>query len=171
MDSVVLKPGKDKAVRNRHHWIFSGAVKSLPDFENGSLLPVRSADGELQGHAYFNRKSSIAGRMVSFGDTPPQDAIRQNVARALELRRRLFDPSVTNAYRLINAEGDLLPGLIADLYDDVLVMQVTTLGMEKLKPFLLELLVEAVKPRSVYENSDLPARREEGLPDFAGTLH
>jgi len=79
MDSVVLKPGKDKAVRNRHHWIFSGAVKSLPDFENGSLLPVRSADGELLGHAYFNRKSSIAGRMVSFGDTPPQDAIRQNV--------------------------------------------------------------------------------------------
>jgi len=171
MDSVVLKPGKDKAVRNRHHWIFSGAVKSLPDFENGSLLPVRSADGELLGHAYFNRKSSIAGRMVSFGDTPPQDAIRQNVARALELRRRLFAPSVTTAYRLINAEGDLLPGLIADLYDDVLVMQVTTLGMEKLKPFLLELLVAAVKPRSVYEKSDLPARREEGLPDFAGTLH
>ena len=71
MDGVVLKPGKDKALRNRHHWIFSGAVASLPDFENGDLLPVRAADGGLLGHGYFNRKSSIIGRMVSFGDEPP----------------------------------------------------------------------------------------------------
>ncbi|HJX13348.1 MAG TPA: class I SAM-dependent rRNA methyltransferase [Dehalococcoidales bacterium] len=171
MESVVLKPGKDKAVRNRHHWIYSGAIQALPAFENGSVLPVRSAGGEMLGHAYFNRDASIAGRMVSFGDIPPEDAIRQNVARAIDLRRRFFDPAVTNACRLINAEGDLLPGLVADLYDDVLVLQVGTLGMEKLKPLLLELLVKDVRPRSVYEKSDLPSRREEGLPEFEGTLH
>jgi len=77
---------------------------------------------------------------------------------------------VTNAFRLVNAEGDLVPGLVADLYGNVLVLQVATLGMEKLKPSVLELLVAAVKPRSVYEKSDLPARREEGLPDFEGTI-
>jgi 23S rRNA (cytosine1962-C5)-methyltransferase len=170
MEGVVLKPGKDKAVRNRHHWIFSGAVQTLPDFENGSLLPVRAADGDILGHAYFNRNSSIIGRMVSFGKTPAEEALRQNVEEAVRLRRRFFDPSVTNALRLINAEGDFLPGLVADLYGDVLVLQVATLGMERLKPFVLDLLVSALKPRSVYEKSDLPARREEGLADFEGTI-
>jgi len=171
VDSVILKPGKDKAVRNRHHWIFSGAVQTLPDFENGSLLAVRSANGDILGHAYFNRASSIIGRMVSFGKAAPEDAIRQSIERAVSLRRRFFDPAVTNAYRVVNAEGDLLPGLIADIYGDVLVLQVATLGMDKLKPLVLDLLVTALKPRSVYEKSDLPARREEGLPDFEGTVH
>ena len=170
MESVILKPGRDKAIRNRHHWIFSGAVASLPDFENGGILPVRSAGGDLLGHAYFNRKASITGRMVSFGDTAPEDAIRQNVEKALELRRRFFNPAVTNAYRLINAEGDSLSGLVADLYNDALVLQVGTLGMEKLKPLLLELLVEKLKPASVYEKSDLPSRREEGLKDYEAAL-
>jgi 23S rRNA (cytosine1962-C5)-methyltransferase len=170
MNGVILKPHKDKAVRNHHHWIFSGAVQSLPDFENGGLLPVRAANGDLLGHGYFNRESSIVGRMVSFGEGIAEDAIRLSVERALVLRRRFFDPAVTNACRLINAEGDGLPGLIADLYGDVLVLQVATLGMEKLKPLVLDLLVTALRPRSVYEKSDLPARREEGLQDFEGLL-
>jgi 23S rRNA (cytosine1962-C5)-methyltransferase len=170
VESVTLKPGKDKAVRNHHHWIFSGAVQSLPETENGALLPVRSADGDLLGHAYVNRASSIIGRMVSFGNQAPEDAVRQSVGRAVALRRRFFDRTTTNAVRLINAEGDHLPGLIADLYADVLVLQVATLGMEKLKPLILELLAVAVKPRSVYEKSDLPSRREEGLADFEGLL-
>jgi 23S rRNA (cytosine1962-C5)-methyltransferase len=170
MDSVILKPGKDKAVRNHHHWIFSGAVQTLPDFENGSLLPVRGADGTLLGQGYFNRNSSIIGRMVSFGQTAPEDALRRNVDEAIRLRSRFFDPAVTDAFRLVNAEGDLVPGLVTDLYGEVLVLQVATLGMEKLKPLVLELLVAAVKPRSIYEKSDLPARREEGLADFEGTI-
>ena len=170
MNAVVLKPGKDKAVRNRHHWIFSGAIKDLPEFEDGAILPVRGAGGELLGHGYFNRKSSITGRMVSFGSGAPQDEVRRTVDRAVALRARLFDPAVTNARRLINAEGDGLPGLIADLYDDVLVLQVATLGMEKLKPFVLELLTAAVKPRAVLEKSDLASRQEEGLEEAEGLL-
>ena len=171
MESVVLKPGRDKAIRNHHHWIFSGAIQSLPAFENGSILPVQSADGDMLGHAYFNRNSSIVGRMVSFGNTAPEDAIRQNVERAIELRRRFFNPAVTNACRLINAEGDFIPGLVADMYNDVLVLQVATLGMERLKPFFLEFFVKNLKPRCVYEKSDLPSRREERLPDYEATLY
>ncbi len=170
MDAVVLKPGKDRALRNRHHWLFSGAVAGLPDFTDGDILPVVAAGGELLGHGYFNRKSSIIGRMVSIGDEPPQDALRRHVKEAVALRRRFFDPSVTNAYRLLNAEGDHVPGFIADLYDDVLVVQVGTLGAEKLKPLLLECLTDEVHPRSVREASDLPSRREEGLPPFTGHL-
>lgn len=170
VNAVVLKPGREKAVRNRHHWIFSGAVRDLPDFEDGAVLAVRSAGGDLLGHGYFNRKSAITGRMIAFGAEPPEAAMRAGLERALALRKAFFDPASTNAVRLVNAEGDGLPGLVADLYDDVLVLQVATLGMEKLKPLVLELLQAAVKPRAVLEKSDLPARREEGLEPFEAVL-
>ncbi len=170
MKPVVLKPGRDKAVRNRHHWIFSGAIRDLPEFEDGDILPVRDARGELVGHGYFNRRSSITGRMIAFGDEAPERAVRGALDRALALRAAVFDPAVTNARRLVNAEGDSLPGLVADLYDDVLVLQIATLGMEKLKPLVVEQLVRALKPRAVVEKSDLPARREEGLAETAGVL-
>lgn len=170
MNAVVLMPGRDKAVKNRHHWIFSGAVRDLPDLEDGAVLPVRSAGGDLLGHAYFNRKSAIIGRMIAFGPEPPDAAVRASLERALALRRAFFDPISTNALRLVNAEGDGLPGLIADLYGDVLVLQIATLGMEKLKPLVLEVLQAAVKPRSILEKSDLPARREEGLEPFEAVL-
>jgi len=168
--AVVLKPGRDRAVRNKHHWIFSGAIRDLPDFEDGAVLPVHASGGELLGHGYFNRKSSITGRMIAFGSEPPEAAVRHSVERALALRAKFFNPAVTNARRIINAEGDALPGLIADLYDDVLVIQVATLGMEKLKPLVIDLLVGALRPRTIFERSDLPARREEGLEETEALL-
>ena len=169
MNTVTLKAGKDKAVRNRHHWIFSGAVGSLPDFEDGDILAVESAKGEFLGYGYFNRRCSIIGRMLSFDRTPAREAVKSNIERAATLRRSFFDER-TNAFRLVNAEGDGLPGLIVDRYDDVLVLQITTLGMEKLKSFVLEVLERVAPSRAVYEKSSLPARREEGLTDFEGLL-
>jgi 23S rRNA (cytosine1962-C5)-methyltransferase len=167
--SVVLHRGKDKAIRNHHHWIYSGAVKFLPEFEAGSILPVRSADGDLLGHAYFNTHGSIVGRMLSFGADPPLVALEKNIVEALALRQSFFDAG-TNAYRLINGEGDRVPGLIVDRYEDVLVIQISTLGMEKLKPVIIEILVKSARPRSVYEKSNSPSRREEKLPPKEGLI-
>jgi len=167
--TVVLKKGRDRAIRNRHHWIFSGAVASLPAFEPGEILPVRSAGGELLGHAYFNARSSIIGRMLSFGGGPPLEAVERSVDGALALRSSLL-ADATNACRLISGEGDSLPGLVVDKYADVLVLQVATLGMEKLKAKIVGWLAEKTHPRSIYEQSRLPTRREEGLPDFEGWL-
>jgi 23S rRNA (cytosine1962-C5)-methyltransferase len=167
--SVILKEGRDKAVRNRHHWIFSGAVGRLPEFEPGDILPVRSAAGELLGHAYFNPRSAIVGRLLSFGETPPLEAVEASIDGALALRSRLLADE-TNACRLINGEGDGLPGLVVDRYDDILVVQIATLGMEKLKPRVIAWLAEKTSPRGIYEQSRLPTRREEGLPDFEGWL-
>lgn len=168
--SVILKKNRDKPIRQRHHWIFSGAVQSLPDFEDGDILTVLSCDGEFLGSAYFNRKSAIIGRMLSFDRTPPLEAIEKNLAGALALRRRLVEPE-SNAQRLVNGEGDGLPGLVVDRYGDVLVIQIASLGMEKLKPILLGHLIKALSPRSIYEKSDLPTRREEGLPEFERYLY
>jgi 23S rRNA (cytosine1962-C5)-methyltransferase len=168
--AAILRKNREKSIRQRHPWIFSGAVQSLPDFENGSLLAVRSAQGEHLGYAYFNRNCSIIGRMVSFDETPPEKAIEKSLERAIGLRGRFFGKEVT-ACRLVNGEGDDLPGLVVDRYADILVVQVTTLGMEKLKPFILELLIKKIAPRSIYEKSALPSRREEGLPDREGFLY
>ena len=94
---VVLKPGKEKAIRQRHHWIFSGAVASLPDGPDGSLWPVYSSDGKCLGSAYFNRKMSLIGRMVAFDETPPLEAMRLNLERAIAMRRALFPAPIRMA--------------------------------------------------------------------------
>jgi len=172
MDSkkVVLKPGKDKAIRHHHHWIFSGAVKHAPDFKDGDILPVYAADGSLLGSGYFNKKSGIIGRMVSFDETSVQEKILKNLKAAFVLRQSLFDSKVTNAYRLINGEGDGIPGLIVDIYDRVMVIQCGTKGIDVMKPWLIEELVKLYNPETIYEKSILTSRREEGLKDQQGLL-
>lgn len=170
MQQIVLKAGKEKAIGNRHHWIFSGAVHKLPDFEDGDCLSVYSFDGRLLGCGYFNRRAKIIGRMLTFDERSPQTAIREHLLSAIALRKSLFAGQATNAYRLVNGEGDLLPGLIVDKYDDVLVMQVGTLGMEKLRSYIVHLLLEFLSPACIYEKSLLPSRKEESLTDVQGSL-
>lgn len=166
---LILKPGRDKAIRNRHHWIFSGAVQKFPECQDGELVEVRSATNEMLGTAYWNNHSSIIGRMVSFGNENAEDAVREHIMKALELREQLFDEN-TNGFRLINSEGDLLPGLVVDQYDEALVVQISTLGMEHLKPLVMETLKKALKPKAILERSNLPSRKEEGMPPFEGLL-
>lgn len=168
---VILKPGKEKAIKSKHHWIFSGAIAHHPEFVDGEILQVYSAQNELLGSGYFNKKSAIIGRMLTFDDTPPLTALKQNIDAAINMRRHLFQDSETNAYRLINGEGDFLPGLIVDKYNDVLVIQITTLGMEKLQSIVIEHLIKQLAPRTIYEKSNLPSRKQEGLASVQRLIH
>jgi len=168
---VLLKKGKEKSLKNFHPWIFSGAIESLPEFENGEILPVLSFEKEFLGHAYFNKNSSIIGRMVNFSQENPIDSILKNLSNAIDLRKKFFDNSTTNAYRLINAEGDFLPGLVVDKYDKILVFQITTLGIEKLKPTILDFFIKNLKPDTIYEKSNSPARAEEDLAAYENVLY
>ncbi|MDI6698078.1 MAG: class I SAM-dependent rRNA methyltransferase [Candidatus Saccharicenans sp.] len=166
---VILKPGREKSVLNRHHWIFSGAIKSYPeDFANGEIYPIYSSGGKLLGYGYFNQKCSLAGRLVSFGRQDPLEAFRKNLEDALNLRHNLYRQA--EAVRLVNGESDHLPGLIVDRYGPGLVIQVSTLGMEMLKPLVLELLQKLLKPGFIYEKSLIPSRKEEGLAEYEGLL-
>ncbi|MFI5344712.1 MAG: class I SAM-dependent rRNA methyltransferase, partial [Chlamydiales bacterium] len=170
--AVILKPGKEKAIRNRHHWIFSGAIQSLPKtFLDGDFLPVYSSAGDFLGSGYFNRQSKIIGRMVTFDQTPPLECLKQRLEAALSLRRAFFDQEATNAYRLVNGEGDGLPGLIIDLYDRVIVLQSSTLGMDRLKSYIVDFLIESLHPLAIYEKSNLSVRKEEGLEQTQGYLY
>lgn len=170
MKKVVLQPGREKSVLQYHPWIFSGAVLSLPEYTPGDLLPVTSASGKHLGYGYFNPKSQIIGRMVCFDQTEPHEAIRKHIIRAIALRNELMDPKTT-ARRLINAEGDLLPGLIVDQYDHVLVVQIATLGMERLKDFVVQVLSQELNPSWIVEVSTSASRKQEGLGPVKQTLY
>lgn len=163
-NKIILKAGKEKAIRNRHHWIFSGAIASHPKGKNGEIFPVYSHQGDFLGKAYFNDKVTISGRMICFDDRPPEEVIKSSLDKAISLRKHLFDDKLTNAYRLVNGEGDSLPGLVVDRYHQTLVIQVLTLGMEKLRPLIIQHLIETLKPESIYEKSNQGSRKEEGLP-------
>lgn len=171
-NAVILKLGKDKAIRNRHHWIFSGAIQLIPsDMQDGDLLPVYSSTGYLLGTGYFNRRSKIIGRMLAFDETAPLIVLKQKLDAAISLRKTLIDLETTNAYRLVNGEGDALPGLVIDIYDRVVVLQSSTLGMDRLKASIVNYLIEKLQPLAIYEKSNQSVRKEEGLKEAHGFLY
>ncbi|MBS0620760.1 MAG: class I SAM-dependent rRNA methyltransferase [Verrucomicrobia bacterium] len=170
MSKVILKPGKEKALLQRHPWIFSGAIDTFPSFENGEILPIYSASGEFLAKAYFHRENSLAGRVLTFSDESIEEILDKRLDAAIALREKVIDKESTTAYRLINAEGDGLPGLIVDLYDGVAVIQIHTCGMQRLKDRLIQTLRKKLPIRGIYEKSQSPARHQEGLSPFSGAV-
>lgn len=169
---VVLKKGKDFPVKNRHQWIFSGAIEKIDNYENGEILKVYSNDGQLLGHGYFNSKTTIAGRMLNFSKEDPILSIKNNIKEAIVLRSKLVSSDTTNAFRLVNGENDNLPGLIADMYNDTIVIQISTVGMDKLKPLVVSSLLDNLSGiKTIYERSTMPSRRIDGLSDHEGFIH
>jgi 23S rRNA (cytosine1962-C5)-methyltransferase len=168
---LIVKEDKAKAIRNRHHWIFSGAVAKIPNFADGDILEVYTEKGDRLGSGYFNKKAKIIGRMIAFDDRPPLEVVHQSLDAAIDQRLAWFAHEKTNAYRLVNAEGDCLPGLIVDRYADLLVIQITTLGMEKLRSWLIDYLVEKMRPKAIYEKSLISIRKEEGLEEVQRLLY
>ncbi len=168
--AVVLKKEKDSIFHRRHHWIFSRAIERYPDsFENGGVYPVFSSESTFLGLAYFNKRCSLAGRILSFEKDNVHEVIRDSLSQALELRRSLIRKDLTTAFRWVNGEGDHLPGLIVDLYGSVAVIQIGTLGIELLKPLIVKELCHLAPLTGIYEKSLLPTRKEEGLDPIEGT--
>lgn len=167
---LFLKAGKEKAVRAHHHWVFSGAImKKDARVESGGVVDVYSADHQFLGSGVYNEKTSIAVRMLTFQPMPVDGIFFwDRIRRAWELRQALFPGPETTAYRLCFSEGDFLPGLIVDRYGDGLVIQILTLGLDRFRDTLLEVLAVMHKPAFIYERSEGPARREEGLEDSVG---
>jgi 23S rRNA (cytosine1962-C5)-methyltransferase len=162
---IRLKPRKERPVRQGHPWIFSGAIANLDaQLEPGAPVVVHDADGEFLGRGYVNPACTIAVRLLTHVDEPLDvPFFQRRVAAALALRRALLPPD-TDAYRLLNGEGDFLPGFVADVYGGIVVVQCLTAGAARLKPCLLEALQCALDPAGIYERSVGGVRREEGLP-------
>ena len=164
---IVLKPKRDFSVRKHHPWIFSGAVDgSVEGVAVGETVEVADADGELLGYGSYSPASQIRVRMLSFDPKAVPDAkfVEGLVANAVGRRADFFANAYTNAVRLVNAESDGLPGVVADYYAGWVVCQFTSAGAEFWKREIAAALMKfAPFCRGVAERTDVDVRGKEGL--------
>ena len=169
---IILKRGKEKPILRGHPWVFSGAVAKVEgEIISGDVGEVYSAEGQFLGIGHFNPHSQIILRVLTQKkEDLGIDFLRERFSKAASLRE-IWLKGKTNAYRIVNGEGDFLPGLIVDCYNKTFVVQFLTAGMERLKELLIDLLVKDFLPQSIYERSDVATRKEEGLPEATGLLY
>ncbi len=190
MSAILLKPTREKSLLRRHPWVFSGALDRIEgDPQPGETVDVLSAKREFLAKAAYSPSSQIRARVWTFDQNEKVDAdfFRRRVDAALELRATLgFSPlppgegpgeaprrgvrGVSDAFRLIHAESDQLPGLIVDRYGDTLVLQSLTTGSEFWRDTLADILLEKTGATAIYERSDADVRGLEGLPVRNGIL-
>jgi 23S rRNA (cytosine1962-C5)-methyltransferase len=163
---VVLQPGREKSVRDRHPWLFSGSVARAEGPEEAPLARVVDSAGRPLGVGLYSPRSQIRVRLLEWGDGEPAAIDRRffsrRLAEAMALRQAVLPPATTG-YRVLNAEGDGLPGWTVDRYGEVLVSQVTAAGLETLREEAYAALAEAFPGCAILQSNDLPARRAEGL--------
>ena len=173
MPSVKLKSSRDKIIQNMHPWIFSGAIDSVSgNPANGETVEILSSKGELAGKGSYSPSSQIRVRILSFN---PEEEINSNflhnrILKSINQRKQIIDLKNTNAFRLINSESDGLPGVIVDKYNEYLVCQFLSAGAEYLKKNIVEILAEELKPKGIYERSDVDVREKENLKPVKGLL-
>lgn len=165
MNQVILKPGRERSIQRRHPWIFSGAIADGAA-DSGETVEVRSANGETLGYGSFSPTSQIRVRMLSFDANARPDAgfVAARVEAAVARRADFFARGETNALRLVNAESDALPGVVADCYAGWVVCQFTSAGAEFWKPTIAASLMKCVPNcAGVCERRDVDVRKKEGL--------
>jgi 23S rRNA (cytosine1962-C5)-methyltransferase len=125
---LVVKPGREKSLRRRHPWVFSGAIAEASGDGSDGLAEVVGPGGEVMGRGTYSPDSQIVARLWTFGGAPPDSALfRERFDAALRLRREIL-PAETTGYRAVNSEGDLCPGVLLDVYGDTAVLDLTTEG-------------------------------------------
>jgi len=172
LPKIMLKKGKEKPLLRGHPWVFSGAVGEIEgDVSPGDQGEVYSAEDQFLGIGHLNPHSQIILRLLTQKkEEIGYDFFKERILRAAGLREK-WAGGKANAFRMINGEGDFLPGLVVDRYGDILVLQCLTAGMDRLKDLIVEILVKHFHPQSIYERSDVRSRREEGLEETKGLLY
>ncbi len=165
--TIVVHKDREKPVRNKHPWIFSrGIAKIQGEPRAGEIVNVVSQSGEFLAQGYWNPKSQIQLRLLTWENEPINPAWwHQKIQQAITSR-----PSGVMMQRLINAENDYLPGLVVDLYGDVAVLQALTLGIDQRKHEIANILSDLLPIKTVYERSDVDVRKKEGLNLVTGLL-
>ncbi|MFN4033354.1 MAG: class I SAM-dependent rRNA methyltransferase [Fimbriimonadales bacterium] len=169
--SVRIVGGREKKLQHGYPWVQRGEISEVQGAPTpGALVQVLNFRSELLGVGTYNPQSRFPVRMLTMQDEPIDQAFFEaRFTRALRCRERVV--SDTNAMRLVFSESDGLSGLIVDQYADYLVVQVRSLGMERLKDLWLPALIALLEPKGIIERSDMAGRAEEGLEPFAGVLY
>jgi 23S rRNA (cytosine1962-C5)-methyltransferase len=171
---MTLKAGRERSVLRRHPWILSGAVAGVKGAEEqppGSPVRVHGAKGEILGYGHYSPSSQIRVRLLHFGaEAPAEGELAARIAAAVA--RRAGSPLLgeTDALRLVNAEGDGLPGLIADRYGEVVVVKLGTAGMQLRREEIAAALRDATGLGAGFERADAASARREGVPARQGPL-
>jgi 23S rRNA (cytosine1962-C5)-methyltransferase len=171
--TIQLKPGKEKSLLRRHPWVFSGAIAHLEGQpEAGATVAVTSSKGEFLGWGAYSPHSQIRVRIWDWEQSTFIDPafFYERLQRAIEARQAIPDLEATNAFRLVHAESDGLPGLIVDRYADTLVLQCLSSGPEAWLETIATQLCELTGCPNLYERSDVDVRKLEGLPARVGPL-
>jgi 23S rRNA (cytosine1962-C5)-methyltransferase len=173
MSTLTLKPGREKSLLRHHPWIFSGAIGRVDGIPaSGETVDLLAADGQFLARAAYSPSSQIRARVWTFDLSEPVDAdfFQRRIKVAIASRDTWIVTRATNAFRLIHAESDGLPGLIVDRYADTLVLQSLTAGTETWKETIADLLLELTGLATIYERSDADVRELEGLHPKVGLL-
>lgn len=171
--ALYLKPGREKSLLRRHPWVFSGAVARVDgNPASGGTVDLLAANGQFLGRAAYSPFSQIRARLWTFDpdEQVDKDFFQKRIDNAVHARDTLHMTGATDAFRLVNAESDGLPGLIVDQYADSLVLQSLTAGSEYWKDTLADLLLELTGLKDMYERSDADVRELEGLSPMVGVL-
>ena len=166
--NIYLRRGREQRVLGGHPWVFRSDIEREDGAADGLPVRVLTSAGRFLAMAVYNPRSQISLRILSRRDEPIDATfIRGRVRRALDYRRRFAD---LNSCRLIFAESDGLPAVIADKFGDVIVLQILCLGMERFKGDIVDALAQELSPRGIYERNDVPVRELEGLSQQTGLL-
>lgn len=168
--TAYLKPGEADRVLSGHPWIYEGCIlRWTREAADGETVQVKDHRRRFLGVGFHNGKSKIRVRVLSTEREELEEAFfERRLRQALEHRQRYL-PGATS-YRLVNAEGDRLSGLIVDRYEDVLVVQMSSWGMDQRKAMLVRVLQRLLQPRAIVERNDMGSRKFEGLPEACGVL-
>ena len=171
MRVITLKPRREGPVRAGHPWIFSGAIAAgLEGAEPGEPVRVVAASGRFLAAGYCNPRTPIAVRILTNEDEPVDGTlVHRRLDEAFALRRELLGAGL-EAYRVVNGEGDRLPGIVVDRYGDFVVCQFLTAGAARLAPAVVAAIEEGLHPRGIFERSEGAVRTEEGLAGARGVL-
>lgn len=170
LPEVVLRRGEHQRIIAGHPWIYQGSIEKITaPAGDGDVVQVKDPRGKVLGIGFYNSKSRIAVRVLAAEPVEINQAFfEQRILAAVNLRRRRM-PDATS-YRVVNAESDFLSGLIVDKYEDVLVVQTSSLGMDRRKADIVKVLQAVLEPRSIVERNEMASRKFEGLPDANGPL-
>jgi len=170
LPTVLLRPGEADRPLAGHPWIYHGSLlRTAADIDDGALVQVKDHRQRLIGVGFWNSKSKIRVRLLARERIQiGPEFFRERIREAHALRQKHL-PQATS-FRLVNSESDLLSGLIIDKYEDVLVIQLSALGMDRRKPQIVQVLQELFAPRAIIERSDIASRKFEGLEESNAIL-
>jgi 23S rRNA (cytosine1962-C5)-methyltransferase len=169
LPEVTLRRGEQDRIVAGHPWIYQSSIQKVETAADGDIVLVKDFRGKQLGVGFYNSKSRIAVRVLSPEPVEINQAFfERRILAALEVRRRRL-PAATS-FRIVNAESDFLSGLIVDKYEDVLVVQTSSLGMDRRKTEIVEVLKNIFSPRAIIERNESASRKFEGLADCNGPL-